>query len=89
MRYSGTWLTPEDEAILEHLEQHGPAKVDELHEREVIDYSRSYLAERCTTLAGRGRLLAFADGGYRLTGRGEDYLNGELDPAGLTVDERD
>lgn len=89
MRYSGTWLTPEDETVLEYLEEHGPAGVDELHEAEVIDSSQGYLEERCTILAGRGRLLAFADGVYRLTGRGEDYLDGELDPAGLTADERD
>lgn len=89
MRYSGTWLRPEDETILETLEEHGPAGLDELHELAVTEYSRGYLEERCTALAGRGRLVAFADGVYRLTGRGEDYLAGELDPSGLTADARD
>lgn len=83
MRYSGTWLIPEDEAILEYLSDHGPADPRELVEAGVVDYSRQFVNERCSTLAGRGGLVYFADGGYRLTGRGEDYLAGELDPGGL------
>ena len=83
MRYSGTWLRREDEAILEHLREAGPASVEALDERGVIDFSRTYLEGRCSALAGRGQLVAFADGVYRLTDRGTAYLDGELDPSEL------
>ena len=86
MRYSGTWLRPEDEAILEHLRERGPASLDALDERGVVDFSRAYLEERCSALAGRGQLVTLADGVYRLTGRGEAYLDGELDPETLPAD---
>lgn len=80
MRYSGTWLTPEDEALLEHLREHGPATPAELAAAEVIDFSEAYIDERCSKLAGRGQLVVFSQERYRLNGRGEAYLDGELDP---------
>lgn len=83
MRYSGTWLRPEDEALLEHLQEHGPASPDELATAEAIDFSEAYIAERCSKLAGRGQLVVYAQDRYRLNGRGEDYLEGELDPGEL------
>jgi hypothetical protein len=83
MRYSGTWLTPEDEAILEHLQEHGPATPGELAAAGVIDYSEAYLAGRCSKLAGRGQLVVYSQDRYRINGRGEDYLDGELEPAEL------
>lgn len=86
MRYSGTWLTPQDEAILEHLRDHGPATPEALHDRDVIAYSRSFIEERCSQLAGRDRLVSFADGVYRLTDRGRAYLAGELDPDELAAE---
>jgi len=83
MRYSGTWLTPADETILEHLREYGPTTLESLVDRRGIVYSEAYIEERCTTLVGRGRLVTFADGRYRLTERGAAYLNGELDPTEL------
>ncbi|MFB6360214.1 MAG: MarR family transcriptional regulator [Halobacteriales archaeon] len=86
MRYSGTWLTPQDEAILEHLRDYGPATPEDLYERGVIAYSRAFIEERCSQLAGRDRLVSFADGVYRLTDRGRTYLDGELDPDELAAE---
>lgn len=83
MRYSGTWLTPADEAILEYLRDHGPALPDELAAADALDYSRAFVEQRCSMLAGRGRFVVYADDRYRLTGRGEDYLDGVLDPREL------
>lgn len=83
MRYSGTWLTPADEAILDHLREHGPANTDELTAADEIEYRSAYVEQRCSMLAGRGRLVVYSGGRYRLTGRGEDYLDGELDPGEL------
>lgn len=80
MRYSGTWLTPADEAVLEQLREAGPSTPAELAGTEGLDYGRTFVEERCAMLAGRGRLVAFADGRYALTDRGRAYLDGELDP---------
>lgn len=81
MRYSGTWLIPEDEAILEHLAEHGPATPDELARPGGLGYGESFLRQRCSKLAGIGGLVAFERDVYRLTPAGEAYLDGELDPA--------
>lgn len=78
--HSGTWLTPADEAILEWLRDHGPASVDELVTADALDYRRAFVEERCSLLAGRDRLVVFSGGRYWLTGRGEAYLAGALEP---------
>lgn len=83
MRYSGTWLTPADEAILEHLRDAGPATPARLAAADDLAFSRAFVEHRCSLLAGRGRLVVFADGQYRLTDRGEAYLEGTLDPGEL------
>lgn len=83
MRYSGTWLTPEDESILEALETAGPASPPELAERPGTPNSGLDIAERCSTLAGRGGLVSFEHGRYRLARKGVAYLAGELDPREL------
>lgn len=80
MRYSGTWLTPADEALLERLRGGGPATPAELAAADDLDYGRTFVEQRCSLLAGRGRFVVYADGRYRLTDRGEAYLDGALDP---------
>lgn len=80
MRYSGTWLTPADEAVLEQLDEHGPATAGELAGVDALDFRQPFVEQRCSMLAGRSQLVVFAGGRYRLTGRGRDYLDGELDP---------
>ncbi len=81
MRYSGTWLTPDDEALLEALRDGGPASASVLFEREALPFSEAFIESRCSRLAGRGGLVAFERDRYRLTSKGEAYLAGELDPA--------
>lgn len=88
MRYSGTWLTPTDEALLEHLRAHGPASAEALSERADIEYSQDYISERCTRLAGQGGFVAFSHGEYHLTSKGEAYLDGSLDPEELPAAEQ-
>lgn len=83
MRYSGTWLTPADEVILEQLREHGPANAAELAESESLAYRAAFVEQRCSLLAGRSQLVVFVEGRYRLTDRGRDYLDGELDPGEL------
>lgn len=83
MRYSGTWLTPEDEVILEQLRDGGAASPAEVAEVAGLEFSVAYLDRRCARLAGTGGLVAFDGGRYRLTGRGEAYLDGALDPSEL------
>ena len=85
MRYSGTWLTPDDEALLEALRERGPASPAALVERTDLDVSESYVADRCALLAGRGRLVDMVEGRYRLTDRGAAYLDAELDPVELST----
>lgn len=83
MRYSGTWLTPDDEAVLESLQEGGPASPADLQVRLGTTFSRDYLADRCAMLAGRGGLVSFDHGAYRLSRQGEAYLEGDLDPQKL------
>lgn len=86
MRYSGTWLTPADEAILESLRDDGPAGPIGLVDRDVTEFSGTYIDRRCVRLAGRGGLITFDRGRYRLTDRGKAYLDGTLDPSELSDD---
>ena len=86
MRYSGTWLTPDDEALLEHLRERGPASPEALFERDAIPFSEAYIEARCARLAGRGGLVSFEGGRYRLTSAGAAYLDAELDPADVPTD---
>lgn len=83
MRYSGTWLRPEDEAILESLQDDGPAGPGGLDERGCTPFSRAYIERRCARLAGQGGLVSFDRGVYRLTAKGSAYLAGDLEPADL------
>jgi len=86
MRARVDWMTQADERVLEFL-----------HEKEIIaspsviganiDYTGEYISRRCRKLADAG-LVQLADAtNYRITEKGERYLNGDLDASELEMSE--
>jgi predicted transcriptional regulator len=79
-------MTQADERVLEFL-----------YEKEIIaspsviganiDYTGEYISRRCRKLADAG-LVQLADAtNYRITEKGERYLNGDLDASELEMSE--
>jgi predicted transcriptional regulator len=86
MRARVDWMTQADERVLEFL-----------YEKEIIaspsviganiDYTGEYISRRCRKLADAG-LVQLADAtNYRITEKGERYLNGDLDTSELEMSE--
>ena len=86
MRARVDWMTQADERVLEFL-----------YEKEIIaspsviganiDYTGEYISRRCRKLADAG-LVQLADAtNYRITEKGERYLNGDLDASELEMSE--
>lgn len=86
VRHSGDWMTPMDDAIL-----------NVFHTSELvltpaiigfnIDYSREEVNRRLTKLETHGLVEKVERGKYRMTQRGEQYLQGKLPIAPRTGDE--
>ena len=78
MRPRVDWMTQADERILEFL-----------HEKDIvaspavvaanIDYTGEYISRRCQKLADAELIQRVDATNYRITDRGEQYLEGELD----------
>jgi len=80
-------MTQADERVLEFL-----------HEKEIIaspsviganiDYTGEYISRRCRKLAD-AELVQRADAtNYRITEKGKQYLNGEIDTAALKINDK-
>ena len=78
-RQSAEWMMPIDDAILEVLSSSGliltPAVI-----AVNIDYSREEVNRRLSRLETEGLVERVERGKYRLTDRGEQYLDGESEP---------
>lgn len=83
MRYSARWMTIADERILEHLSEVETDTPKQMEESGRVRFSRQYIGERCRKLADYGMLQHLGNGVYRITERGEEYLEGDLDAAEL------
>jgi Mn-dependent DtxR family transcriptional regulator len=84
MRQRAEWMKPADDAILEYVRDAGevpPAVI-----ARNTDMHRKYAGERCRELARYGLLDKREGGYYRLTDRGEAYLNEELDADALDAE---
>lgn len=57
--------------------------MEALQDHTAVDLRPEYTGEQCGTLAGRSGLVSLRHGRYGLSGKGEAYLAGELDPGEL------
>jgi len=80
------WLQPADNYILEYVRRAGKQTPKTISWN--VPYGYSTAATRCPTLAEHGLLSRVEDehGGYELSERGRQYLDGELSPADLRED---
>lgn len=69
------WMTHTDDQIMEHLASEGPATPETI--ATTLEKSAEYVADRCRQLVLR-ELLASENGQYRLSDRGQAYLDGEI-----------
>jgi len=81
MRQSAEWMVPSDDRILELLRQEG-----NLTPQAVEDFGgpvAGHASDRLPVLAKYGLVTKISRGLYRITDRGEAYLNEELDASAL------
>lgn len=81
MRKRAEWMVPSDDQILEILRDEG--NLTPLAVSEFGGPSKQYARERLPKLATYGLVERISSGLYRLTDRGRDYLDEELDAATL------
>ena len=86
MRYSADWMTIADERILERLSEVETDTPKGMADSGRVRFSRQYIGERCRKLADYGMTQHLGNGVYRITGKGEQYLDGELDAEELESD---
>lgn len=70
-----------DDRILELLEEEGFMTPSEIADDDRIPYSAQHVGDRCRKLAEHGLVENVGNGVYRITERGEQYLEGELNMA--------
>ena len=75
-----------DERILELLEEDedGIMGPSEIADDSRIRYSSAYVGQRCKKLAAHGLLQEVSSAVYRITDKGEAYLEGEYDASGTS-----
>jgi predicted transcriptional regulator len=86
MRPRVDWMTQADERILEFL-----------HEKDIVaspgviatnlDYNNKYISERCSKLVDAGLIQRVDASNYRLTEKGEQFLEGELESEDVSLEE--
>lgn len=79
------WMDPVDEAILEAMCENHVFAPDHVEESDVC--RAPHAAHRCRELTKRGLLEKQAIGMYDITELGERYLEGEVDPSDLGLEE--
>ncbi|WP_165874966.1 hypothetical protein [Natrarchaeobius oligotrophus] len=83
MRKPAEWMrSPADDRILELMQDEGnmtPRALSREGDVPRIDISRDYAGDRCRELTRYGLLERLDRGLYRLTDKGEAYLEGGLD----------
>lgn len=86
MRYSADWMVLADERILEYLSQVETSTPKKMTDSGEVRFSRQYVGERCRKLAKYGLVQHLGNGVYRITEKGEKYLEGEFDAEELESD---
>ena len=79
-------MTIADERILEYLSTTETSTPKKMADSGDVRFSRQYIGERCRKLADYGMVQHLGNGVYRLTERGEQYLEGKLDAEELESD---
>lgn len=79
------WMAPADDEILEVMRQEESFTPDHVEDAGICRGPDA--AYRCRELAKRGLLDKIAIGMYDITDLGERYLEGEVDPTTLEVEE--
>ena len=83
MRKTGRWMGVWDDRIMEFIRENGPTSASKLVENEYIHTSRSTISRRLNKLSDYDLLDRLPNGVYRLTEKGEQYLDEELDANSL------
>lgn len=87
MRRSGDWMVLADDRILEYLSENETGGATVIKETGQVPYTRSYLSQRLSKLADHNLVKPLGNGVYRITERGEKYLDGELNTSEDAPDE--
>ncbi|AFO57922.1 MULTISPECIES: helix-turn-helix transcriptional regulator [unclassified Natrinema] len=89
MRPLVSWMTKSDPAILEVFEEAGIAIPPAVAEYNLVGVSKSTVKRRLPVLVDHGLLKKVDEdrGYYRITERGRQYLEGELDAEDLELNE--
>lgn len=87
MRKSGRWMVLVDDRILEALDEEGFMTPSDLSDLQSLRYSAQHIGDRCRTLAKHGLVENVGNGVYRITERGEKYLQGEINTSEDLPDE--
>ncbi len=72
-----------DDRILEYIDENDGGRVGEIGDHELFRVSNSQISRRCKRLADHGLLRPLGNGVYVITGKGKQYLAGELDAEDL------
>ncbi|MEE6210943.1 hypothetical protein U3A55_12380 [Salarchaeum sp. III] len=81
MRKSGSWQSVWDDRILEYLREKGPAGATTMKKSDYFDISRGQISDRLGKLRDHHLVQEIENGVYRITDRGEAYLDEEYDAA--------
>ena len=76
-----------DDRILEYLRENETGGATEMANSGLIRYSRGYISQRLSKLSKHGLVEHLGNGVYRITERGERYLDGEIDTSEDMPDE--
>lgn len=89
MRKSSSWMTLWDDRLMEVIRKKGPSSAGELVDHQYIHVSKSTISRRLNKLADYELLDRLPNGVYRLTEKGESYLDGKLDAEQLNAQHSD
>jgi len=76
-----------DDRVLEYLREHETGSASKMDKSGLIPYSRGYISQRLGKLRDHGLVKPLGNGVYRITERGEKYLDGKLDTSENKPDE--
>jgi Mn-dependent DtxR family transcriptional regulator len=78
-------MTLWDDRLMEVIRKKGPSSAGELVDHQYIHVSKSTISRRLNKLADYELLDRLPNGVYRLTEKGENYLDGKLDAEQLNT----
>lgn len=77
-----------DERILEYIREEESGTPKQMKDSGLVDWTRSYISQRCKKLVEHGLLNHLGNGVYVITAEGEAYLDEEYDAeAGRYIDQ--